>query len=143
MEVTLQRTEPVRAVIERMQAIYGDLAGAQAALATDPVAREAVYWFKELANDSGVLDEDVTTTSLVEVDPAKLSKLTAKRQALLSTLRGLKHASIKDVAEAVGRNYKNVHDDLAVLEDIGFVQSHRHGQDRIVEAFASQLTITS
>lgn len=143
MEVTIRRTEPVRAIIERIQSQYGDLDGAKQALHDDPSAMEAVYWFKELANNPGIVDEDATTTSDVEVDPAKLPKLTAKRQELLARLRTLHHATIKDVAKATGRNYKNVHDDLAVLEDIGFIQSHRHGKDRIVEAFESQLIISA
>lgn len=143
MEVTLRRTEPVRAVIERLQAQYADLEGAQQALRDDPAAMEGVYWFKELANDPSIVAEDVTTTSLVEIDPATLPKLTVKRQHLLEVLRSLTHATVQDVARATGRNYKNVHDDLAILEEIGFVQSHRHGQDRIVEAFPAELIIAA
>ena len=143
MEVTIRRTEPVRAIIERIQAKYGDLAGAKHVLETDPTAIEAVYWFKELANDPNIIDEKATTTSLVEVDPSKLQKLTVKRQELLQCVKAMRHATIQEVAKATGRDYKNVHDDINVLEDIGFIQSHRHGKDRIVEAFDSELIIAA
>ncbi len=143
MEVTLRRTEPVSAIIERIQAQYGDLDGAREALMADPAATEAVYWFKELAKDPAITNETVTTTSLVEFDPANLPKLTTTRQALLRQVRAMKHATIQDVVKASGRDYKNVHDDLGILESLGFVQSHRHGKDRIVEAFDAELVIAS
>lgn len=143
MEVTIRRTEPVSAIIERIQAQYGDPEGAQQALANDPSAMEAVYWFKELENDSSIIRDAATTTSLVEVDPANLPKLTTKRQELLKQVRGLKHATIQDVVKATGRNYKNVHDDITVLEALGFIQSHRHGKERIVEAFDAELVIAA
>ncbi len=143
MEVTIRRKEPVSAIIERLQATYGDLEGAQEALATDTSAMEAVYWFKELAKDPSIVDSEATTTTLVEVDPAKLPKITVKRQELLRRVRALHHATIQDVVNATGRNYKNVHDDINVLEDLGFIQSHRHGKDRVVEAFDAELIIAT
>ena len=143
MEVTIRRTEPVSAIIERFEAQYGDLKGAQRALKNNPAAIEAVYWFKELGNNPSIVDESATTTSLVEVDPADLPKLTTKRQELLKQVRGLKHATIQDVVTASGRNYKNVHEDINVLEALGFIQSHRHGKERIVEAFDAELVIAA
>jgi len=143
MEVTIRRKEPVSAIIERIQAQYTNLKGAKRALETDPSAMEAVYWFKELAKDPAILSEDATTTSLVEVDPANLPKLTTTRQDLLKTVRGLNHATIQDVVTASGRNYKNVHDDINILESLGFIQSHRHGKERIVEAFDAELVIAA
>jgi hypothetical protein len=143
MEVTIRRTEPVGAIIERIHAQYGDLDGAERALATDPAAMEAVYWFKELAKDPAIVNETATTTSLVDVDPANLPKLTTARQNLLKKVRGMKHATIQDVVKASGRNYKNVHDDITVLEALGFIQSHRHGKERIVEAFDAELVIAA
>ncbi len=143
MEVTIRRTEPVSAIIERIQAEYGDLEGAQEALKSDPSAMEATYWFKELAKDPSIINETTTTTSLVDVDPANLPKLTTTRQDLLKQVRTMTHATIQDVVNATGRNYKNVHDDLNLLESLGFIQSHRHGKERIVEAFAAELIIAA
>lgn len=143
MEVTIRRKEPVSAIIERIQAQYGDLEGAKSALEADPAAMEAVYWFKELAHDPAIVNEEATTTSLVEVDPANLPKLTTARQVLLKRVREMKHATIQDVVEASGRNYKNVHDDIKILEALGFIQSHRHGKVRIVEAFDAELIIAA
>lgn len=143
MEVTIRRTEPVSSIIERIHAQYGDLQNAERALEKDPAAMEAVYWFKELATNPNIAGEVATSTSVVEVDPADLPKLTTARQELLKQLRAMKHATIQDVVKASGRNYKNVHDDINVLESLGFIQSHRHGKERVVEAFQAELIIAA
>ena len=143
MEVTIRRYEPVSAIIERIQAQYQDLAGAKEALANNPTAQEAIYWFKELARNPAIVDETATTTTLIDVDPADLPKLTVSRQDLLRTIRQMKHATIQDVAQATGRNYKNVHADIQVLEALGFIQSHRHGKKRIVEGYEAELVIAA
>lgn len=47
MDIETTRTETDRTILERMTAEYGDLKGAQAALAHDPAAMDAAYWFKQ------------------------------------------------------------------------------------------------
>lgn len=143
MEVQLIRKEPVRAIIERLEAKYHDLAGAEAALPDDPEAMEAVYWFKELRADPSVRDDEATSTSIVDIDPRDLAKLTDARRGLLELVRTMEHASLRDIERASGRDYRNVHADIQILERMGFVQTHRHGKVRIAQAYPAELRIAS
>jgi len=57
-----------------------------------------------------------------------LRHLTPARWALLKALRGLGPSSVRALARALGRDYKNVHSDVAVLEPLGLVARTRKRQ---------------
>ena len=50
------------------------------------------------------------------------AELTPARLDLLNTLRGIGPASVYALAKAAGRNYSNVHADIARLADLGLVE---------------------
>lgn len=50
------------------------------------------------------------------------AELTPARLDLLNTLRGMGSVSIYALAKAAGRNYSNVHADIARLVDLGLVE---------------------
>ncbi len=57
--------------------------------------------------------------------------LTPSRLALLRAIRSKRPASIYELAKIVGRDLKNVQDDLRLLEEYGLVQmSHGYGAGR-------------
>jgi predicted transcriptional regulator len=56
-----------------------------------------------------------------------LGMLTPRRLALLKTLHALKPVSIRALAKELGRNYKNVHTDIQVLERLGLVTRRKDG----------------
>ena len=58
-----------------------------------------------------------------------LTILTPKRFTLLGTLRRMGPSSVRAVAGAVGRDYKAVHTDVAVLIEYGLIE--RQAKDRV------------
>jgi len=56
--------------------------------------------------------------------------LTPRRIELLQKIRELKPSSIKELAEKIGRDFKNVYNDLKVLHGAGFVEFEKDGKSR-------------
>jgi len=56
--------------------------------------------------------------------------LTPRRIELLQKIRELNPASIKELAEKVGRDFKNVYSDLKVLHAAGLVEFKEKGRSR-------------
>jgi predicted transcriptional regulator len=64
-------------------------------------------------------------------DPSDVQKLlSARRLELIVELLENDHDSITAVADAVGRSYKNVHDDLDVLAEYDVVEFDESGKGR-------------
>ena len=57
-----------------------------------------------------------------ESAPLLLSEITAQRFELLRTLRKTGPCSVYALAKAAGRNYSNVHGDVARLIDLGLIE---------------------
>lgn len=64
---------------------------------------------------------------------ALFSELTPARLDLLNTLRGLGQSSVYALAKASGRNYSNVHADIARLIELGLVD--RNDDDTVEVRF--------
>lgn len=62
------------------------------------------------------------------------SELTPARLDLLNTLHALGSCSVYALAKAAGRNYSNVHADIARLVELGMAGRHDDG-DRVVVPF--------
>ena len=56
--------------------------------------------------------------------------LTPRRIEFLQKIRELKPSSIKELAEKIGRDFKNVYNDLKVLHGAGFVEFEENGKSR-------------
>ncbi|EDP74656.1 hypothetical protein [Hydrogenivirga sp. 128-5-R1-1] len=54
--------------------------------------------------------------------------LTPKRKQLLDTVKKLKPSSLHQLAQALGRDYKNVYKDAILLEKTGFLELRREGK---------------
>jgi predicted transcriptional regulator len=61
------------------------------------------------------------------------AELTPARLDLLDTLRGMGPVSVYALAKAAGRNYSNVHADIARLVDLGLVE--RTDDDTVLVPF--------
>jgi len=60
--------------------------------------------------------------------PLLFSRLTGTRLELLDRLRRLGPCSVYALAKSAGRNYSNVHRDVAVLEEEGLIERNDAGQ---------------
>ena len=86
-------------------------------------------------------DFDYSTEETVELNRDQVSKLTPRRMELLDQLSRLRVVSINDFASKVGRDVKNVHGDLRILEELGFVRLTRHGRRIIPELLVHEITL--
>ncbi len=77
----------------------------------------------------------------IELDEDSLSKLTPRRIEILDRLSSMNVRSINDLASKTGRDIKNVHRDLKVLEELGFVQLERRGRRIRPISLLKELTI--
>jgi len=63
-----------------------------------------------------------------ETAPLLLSHLTGSRMELLDRLRRTGPCNVAQLAKSAGRNYSNVHRDVAALEELGLVERNAAGQ---------------
>jgi hypothetical protein len=57
-----------------------------------------------------------------------LKVLTPKRWALLRRLRALGASSVRALARSLGRDYRGVHADVAVLHEVGLIEKQADGK---------------
>ena len=78
----------------------------------------------------GKLD-DTETIDEVFLTVEELGRiLTPRRIELLQKIRELEPKSIKELAEKIGRDFKNVYNDLRVLHGAGFVEFEEDGKSK-------------
>lgn len=92
---------------------------------------------------NALIDPDSQYVEKIAVDsPNIFGDLTPKRLELLEYVRMHNVASIKDLAEKLDRNYKNVYDDLRALEEWGLVSLPRRGKDKKPISHVESLKVT-
>jgi DNA-binding transcriptional ArsR family regulator len=83
---------------------------------------------------------DYTAEEVRDWKPELIAQLTPKRLELLCQLAALRVESINDLATKVGRNVKNVYEDLRVLNSLGFVRlNRRKGKALVPETLVKEL----
>jgi len=106
---------------------------------------KAYFEWAELVNSyKGYVEEgqlDYTIEEIKDLEPEQAALLTPKRIELLYQLAVLRVDSINDLAQKVGRNVKNVYEDLKVLGMFGFVKfSRRKGKALAPETLVKEIT---
>lgn len=89
----------------------------------DAFFESALAMGRRLDRDS---DEVGTATISFESMAGLLKFLTANRWNLLATLRKLGPSSARALAKALGRDYRGVHADVALLIDAGLIVRDEH-----------------
>ena len=69
------------------------------------------------------------------------TQLTPRRLELLDFLGAEPVSSINDLAEKLGRDVKNVYNDLKVLENLGFIALRNKGRSHIPEQIVYEINI--
>lgn len=86
---------------------------------------------------------DVIFTEKIAVDsPNIFGDLTPRRLEILEYVRTHNTRSIKDLAEELGRDYKNVYDDLKALEEWSLVSLPRRGKHKKPVSHVESLKVT-
>jgi predicted transcriptional regulator len=71
----------------------------------------------------------------------EFERLTPKRLELLDYLADEHVSSINELADRVGRDVKNIHSDLHLLEQLGFLRLVHEGRSFVPELLIQELTI--
>jgi hypothetical protein len=83
---------------------------------------------------------DYLTEDLLELGPKDLSKLTPKRLELLDQMSRHRADSINELASRIGRDVKNVYNDLKTLESLGLIRLIREGRRLIPDLLVKEIT---
>ncbi|MGB9622843.1 MAG: hypothetical protein ACPL07_03255, partial [Candidatus Bathyarchaeia archaeon] len=96
--------------------------------------RDAIEAFREGEGFDYSLEEEL------EVSETGM-KLTMKRIELIDFISKTRINSINSLASKIGRNVKNVYDDLKILESMGLVRLIKHGKRTVPESLVKEITI--
>lgn len=127
----IENLEHKHGTIEELhQGIINDKCG-------DPLSVDDYVIWKALRSPDVIFTEKIAVDS-----PNIFSDLTPRRLEILEYVRMHNVKSIKDLAEELGRNYKNVYDDLKALEEWSLVSLTRRGKDKKPISHVESLKVT-
>ena len=86
-------------------------------------------------------DFDYFTEDILEFGKDQLSRLTPRRMELMDQMSRHRADSINELATRVGRDVKNVYNDLRTLESLGFVRLVKEGRRLIPDLLVKEITI--
>ncbi|UCH57251.1 MAG: ArsR family transcriptional regulator [Candidatus Bathyarchaeota archaeon] len=85
-------------------------------------------------------DFDYFTEDIVDLEKEELSKLTPRRLELMDQISRHRVESINELASRVGRDVKNVYNDLKILENLGFVGLVKEGRRLVPDLLVKEIT---
>jgi len=83
---------------------------------------------------------DYLTEDILDLGPQDLSKLTPKRLDLLDQMSRHNADSINKLASSIGRDVKNVYNDLKILESLGLIALVKDGRRMIPDLLVKEIT---
>ena len=83
---------------------------------------------------------DYLTEEILDMEPQDLSKLTPKRLELLDQMSRHNADSINELASSIGRDVKNVYNDLKILESLGLIELVKDGRRMIPDLLVKEIT---
>ena len=83
---------------------------------------------------------DYLTEYILDLEPQDLSKLTPKRLELLDQMSRNNADSINKLASSIGRDVKNVYNDLKTLESLGLIELVKNGHRMIPDLLVKEIT---
>ncbi len=117
MEIILRAIRRKHGRIEKVKKLL------QVKKCAQPEIGEAFLYY--LASDDNIVEE------VIIEDRKVLNALTAKRFELIEFLNKNGPMPIKELAERVGRDYKNVYDDISALNRYFILNSIRYGRESV------------
>ena len=83
---------------------------------------------------------DYLTEEIIDMEPQDLSKLTPKRLELLDQMSRHNANSINELASRIGRDVKNVYNDLKILESFRLIELVKDGRRMIPDLLVKEIT---
>lgn len=144
MEIRVEETLTGRAYLERILERYGSREALERAArrAGAHEARDDLLTVEVLEEEPGRLAATMTVSTVTTLSEADLERLTPKRLQTLDFLsrRGAP-MNVSDLADALGRDKKNVSEDLQVLDELGLVDRVRRGREKLSRPLGNEIRI--
>jgi predicted transcriptional regulator len=83
---------------------------------------------------------DYLTEDILDLESQDLSKLTPRRLELLDQMSRHNADSINKLASSIGRDVKNVYNDLKILESLGLIALTREGNRMTPDLLVKEIT---
>jgi len=83
---------------------------------------------------------DYLTEDILDLGPQDLSKFTPRRLELLDQMSRHNVDSINKLASSIGRDVKNVYNDLKILESLGLIALTREGRRMTPDLLVKEIT---
>lgn len=134
MEIYVEERLTGRALRDRILARYGSREALEDAAGEEGnhMAWDDLLTVETLEEEPRRLDAEMTVGTGTELTPAELDLLTPARLHLLHVLAEADEPrNVTQLADLVGRDKKNVSEDLAILEELGLVASERRGREKL------------
>ncbi len=146
MIIRIQQVLTVSEFLDFMKLRFGDIDGLRAYLKSHPrdvAARLDLEDFEfYLGRPELSYEKMERAISLIPVTDKALSMFTKQRLALLETLGDRRFESVRKLAEYLGRDVHNVHEDLRLFRKLGLVEFERGPRNsRIPHLLADSISI--
>ncbi len=138
MQVKFVRKVKASELVKEFERKYGSLEKLKRYLEKHPDDYVALMDYEDWIHCLKNPDIEVEEGEIVVTD---LSFLTPQKLQILEAVKKFKPKSIKELAEKVGRDVKNVYLDLKELERIGLIELKPHGKAKKVELKFNQIVI--
>jgi predicted transcriptional regulator len=86
-------------------------------------------------------DFEYLAEEALSLDSKQYEKLTPRRLEMLDYLGMGQYSSINELAKKIGRDVKNVYNDLKILKELGFVNLTREGRSLVPELMVYEINI--
>lgn len=86
-------------------------------------------------------DFEYLAEEALSLDSKQYEKLTPRRLEMLDYLGMGQYSSINELAKKIGRDVKNVYNDLKILKELGFVNLTRDGRSLVPELMVYEINI--
>ncbi len=151
MQLRIVRRIPLAEVIDRVEqyekqfgASLDDVSNQFAEIALNHEAFDDYVKWMAMEHALGAYVEgeafDYLTEDILDLGPQDLSKLTPKRLELLDQMSRHNANSINELASMIGRDVKNVYNDLKTLESLRFIALIRDGRRLIPDLLVKEIT---
>ena len=151
MQLRIVRRIPLKEVTARVKqyerqfaASLEDLSNQFAEKALDQEAFDDYVEWMAMEHALGAYVEgeafDYLTEDILDLEPQDLSKLTPKRLELLDQMSRHNADSINKLATTIGRDVKNVYNDLKILESLGLIELVKDGRRMIPDLLVKEIT---
>lgn len=138
MQVKFVRKVKASELVKEFERKYGSLEKLKRYLEKHPDDYVALMDYEDWIHCLKNPDIEIEEGEIVVTD---VSFLTPQKLQILEAVKRFKPKSIRELAEKIGRDVKNVYLDLKELERIGLIELKPHGRAKKVELKFNQIVI--